>query len=222
MFKVCPLSSSPPPVQQLSTINAALIQQSLGGEDRADSEGQGEQGWASQAISRKVGCCTGRGSAGTAVVALVPAIVASQEIFALHLSLEASDIPVAEVFAQLLHLFQLKQVDPQHLDRSDHKLVCLLTVTEQGPFILLLMLHKSLDINVEALAGGALRGLCGELALLKEESKEGEERVLVDLSLVCLKLGLIPGIRKGWGLCWLCRGVHVGGLLLVHLCWWGE
>ena len=48
-----------------------------------------------------------------------------------------------------------------------------------------------LDVNVEALAGGALRGLCGQLALLKEESKEGEEGVLVDLSLVRLKLGLV-------------------------------
>jgi len=112
----------------------------------------------------------------------------------LHLPLETSDIPVAEVFAQLLHLFQLQQVNPQHLDRSDHKLVCLLTVAEQGPFILLLVLDKRLDVNVEALAGGALRGLCGELALLKEEGEEGEEGVLVDLPLVSLKLGLISWI----------------------------
>ena len=57
--------------------------------------------------------------------------------------------------------------------------------------LLLLLLMLDLDINIEALAGGALRGLCGELAFLKEESKEGEERVLVDLSLVRLKLGLV-------------------------------
>ena len=49
---------------------------------------------------------------------------------------------------------------------------------------------EDLDVNVEALAGRALRGLCGELALLKEEGEEGEEGVLVDLPLVSLKLGL--------------------------------
>lgn len=194
MFKVCLLLSTTTKVQ-LSTITAAFIQQSLrGGEDRAGKGRARRASSASQAISRKVGRCTGRRSAWTAVIALIPAIVASQEIFALHLPLEACDIPVAEVLAQLLHLFQLKQVDPQHLDGSDHKLVCLLTVAEQGPFILLLMLHKSLDINIESLAGGALSGLGGKLALLKEESKEGEEGVLVDLPLVRLELGLISGI----------------------------
>ena len=50
--------------------------------------------------------------------------------------------------------------------------------------------NDDLDVNVEALAGGALRGLCGELALLKEEGEKGEEGVLVDLPLDSLKLGL--------------------------------
>ncbi len=43
-----------------------------------------------------------------------------EEILALHLALETSDVSVAEILAELLHLLQLQQVDPQHLDRSDH------------------------------------------------------------------------------------------------------
>ena len=56
---------------------------------------------------------------------------------------------------------------------------------------------EDLDINIEALAGGALGGLGGKLALLKEESEEGEEGVLVDLPLVRLELGLGKG-RASW------------------------
>jgi len=43
-----------------------------------------------------------------------------EEVFALHLPLEAGDVSVAEVLAELLHLLQLQQVDPQHLDGPDH------------------------------------------------------------------------------------------------------
>jgi hypothetical protein len=43
-----------------------------------------------------------------------------EEILALHLALETGDVSVAEILAELLHLFQLQQVDPQHLDCSDH------------------------------------------------------------------------------------------------------
>ena len=96
---------------------------------------------------------------------------------------------------------------------NTHKLVSLLTVAEQGTFVLLLVLDKrlqddqdyydedadndngdddddDLDVNIEALTRRALRRLCGELTLLEEQGKEGEERVLVDLPLVSLELGL--------------------------------
>jgi hypothetical protein len=43
-----------------------------------------------------------------------------EEILALHLALETGDVSVAEILAELLHLLQLQQVNPQHLDRSDH------------------------------------------------------------------------------------------------------
>ena len=97
---------------------------------------------------------------------------------------------------------------------NTHKLVSLLTVAEQGTFVLLLVLDKrlqdeyyhgdadsydytdeddDLDVNIEALTGRALRRLCGELTLLEEQGKEGEEGVLVDLPLVCLELGLGGG-----------------------------
>ena len=59
-------------------------------------------------------------SAVSAVVAVVSAVVASKQVLALHLALEAGDIAVAEILAQLLNLLQLKQVDSQHLDRSYH------------------------------------------------------------------------------------------------------
>ena len=57
---------------------------------------------------------------------------------------------------------------------------------------------EDLDVNVEALAGRALRGLCGELALLKEESEEREEGVLVDLPLVRLELGLVRHFKDNF------------------------
>ena len=50
-----------------------------------------------------------------------------------------------------------------------------------------------LDVNIEALTRRTLRRLCGELTLLEEQGKEGEERVLVDLPLVSLELGLGGG-----------------------------
>jgi len=140
----------------------------------------------------------------------------------LHFPLEAGYVAVAEVLAQLLHLFQLQQVDSQNLDSSDHKLVSLLTVAEQGTFVLLLVLDKRLDVNIEALTRRALRRLCGELTLLEEQGKEGEERVLVDLPLVRLELGLVPRVRKGRGLHWLSSRGHLCGFLLVDLCRWRE
>ena len=47
-------------------------------------------------------------------------VIAAQQILALHLALEAGDVTVAEVLAELLHLLQLEQMDPQHLDGLDH------------------------------------------------------------------------------------------------------
>lgn len=138
----------------------------------------------------------------------------------MHFPLEAGYVAVAEVLAQLLHLFQLQQVDSQNLDSSDHKLVSLLTVAEQGTFVLLLVLDKRLDVNIEALTRRALRRLCGELTLLEEQGKEGEERVLVDLPLVSLELGLVPRVREGRGLRWLSSRGHLCGFLLVDLCRW--
>ena len=50
-----------------------------------------------------------------------------------------------------------------------------------------------LDVNIEALTRRALRRLCGELTLLEEQGKKGEERMLVYLPLVRLELGLGGG-----------------------------
>ena len=58
------------------------------------------------------------GAAGQVVV--VKRVVRAQQVLALHFALEAGDVAVAEVFAQLLHLFQLEQVNSQHLNRFYH------------------------------------------------------------------------------------------------------
>ena len=89
--------------------------------------------------------------------------------------LEASDVPVAEVLAQVLHLLQFKEVDAKHLDRPHHQVVHLLVLSEERLLVPLLVLHKGLDVLVEAVAGGALRGLGGQLALLEEEGEQGDE-----------------------------------------------
>ena len=93
-----------------------------------------------------------------------------------------------------MHLLQLKEVDAKHLDGPHHQVVHLLVLSEERLLVPLLVLHKGLNVLVEAVAGRALRGLGGELALLKEEGEEGEEGVLVDLPLVGLKLGLVKVI----------------------------
>lgn len=46
--------------------------------------------------------------------------VATQQSLAVHLGLEAGDVAAAEVFAEVAHLLQLQQVDPQHLDGLHH------------------------------------------------------------------------------------------------------
>lgn len=46
--------------------------------------------------------------------------VSTQQSLAVHLGLEAGDVAAAEVFAQVAHLLQFQQVDPQHLDGLHH------------------------------------------------------------------------------------------------------
>ena len=60
---------------------------------------------------------------------------------------------------------------------ATYKLICLLAVRQQWPLVLLLVLNKRLDVDVESLAGGTLGGLSGELALFKQQRKQGEEGV---------------------------------------------
>ena len=105
--------------------------------------------------------------------------------------LETGDIAVAEVLAQVLHLLQLEEVDTKHLDRPDHQVVHLLVLREEGLLVSLLVLHEGLNVLVETVARWALGRLCGQLTLLEEQGKEGEERVLVDRPLVLLQLGLL-------------------------------
>lgn len=50
----------------------------------------------------------------------VMAVIAAQQILALHLALETGYVTVAEIFAELLHLLQLQKVNSQHLDGLDH------------------------------------------------------------------------------------------------------
>ena len=107
--------------------------------------------------------------------------------------LEAGDVTVAEILAQVLHLLQLEEVDTKHLDRPDHQVVHLLVLREEGLLVSLLVLHEGLNVLVETVAGRALGRLGGQLTLLEEQGKEGEEWVLVDLPLVRLELGLGGG-----------------------------
>lgn len=46
--------------------------------------------------------------------------LAAQQRLAVHLGLEAGDVAAAEVLAQVAHLLQLQQVDPEHLDGFHH------------------------------------------------------------------------------------------------------
>jgi len=138
-------------------------------------------------------------ASSSTVVALVTTTFRSQKVLTLHLALEASDVPVAEILAEVLHLLELKEVDAKHLDGPDHQVVHLLVLREERLLVPLLVLHKGLNVLIEAVAGRALRRLGGQLTLLKEQGKEGEEGVLVDGPLVLLQLGLLvlPLARGG-------------------------
>ena len=49
-----------------------------------------------------------------------PAQVIAKQVVAVHLGLEAGDVAVAEVLAELVDLLQLQKVDSQHLDGLHH------------------------------------------------------------------------------------------------------
>ena len=108
--------------------------------------------------------------------------------------LQTGDVSVAEIFAKLLDLLQLQEVYPQHLYGDDHQVVHLLVTREERLLVFLLMLkmlymketlepvrhlhlHKGLHVDVEGVRAGAVRGLSGQLALLKQEGKQREQRV---------------------------------------------
>jgi len=87
-------------------------------------------------------------------------------------------------------------MNPQNLYGSDHKLIGLLALRQQRPLLLLLVLHEGLDVHVEAVAGGALGGLGGQLALLEQQRQQREQGVFVDLSFISFELRLVRGIRE--------------------------
>ena len=60
---------------------------------------------------------------------------------------------------------------------NTHKLIGLLALRQQRPLLLLLVLHEGLDVHVEAVAGGALGGLGGQLALLEQQRQQREQGV---------------------------------------------
>ena len=85
----------------------------------------------------------------TTIITIIPSTFTLQQVFTLHLSLQAGYVPVAEVFAQLLDLLQLQQVNPQHLDGADHEVIYLLIVCEEWFLVSLLVLHKSLNVHIK-------------------------------------------------------------------------
>ena len=60
---------------------------------------------------------------------------------------------------------------------ATYKLIGLLWLCQERPLLLLLVLHKGLDVHVEAVAARTLRGLGGQLALLKQEGQQGKQGV---------------------------------------------
>ena len=85
--------------------------------------------------------------------------------------LEAGDVSIAKVLAELLDLFELEQVYPEHLDGDEHKVVHLLIPGEEGLLVPLLVLGEGLDIDVEGVCVGAVWTLCRQLTLLKEQGQ---------------------------------------------------
>lgn len=60
---------------------------------------------------------------------------------------------------------------------STHQAIHLRVVHEEGLAVPLLVLNKSLDVQVEGIAAHGVGALSGQLALLKEQRQEGKQRV---------------------------------------------
>lgn len=69
-----------------------------------------------------------------------------------HLSLEAGDVAVTEVVAQVVDLLQLQQVEPQYLDGLDHQIVQFWVGGEEGP-LRANLLGEGSDVLVEGIRG---------------------------------------------------------------------
>ena len=65
----------------------------------------------------------------------------------------------------------------EYLIAKSHQVIGLVIVREEGLPLSVLVLHKRLDVEVEALRGRTLRRLCGQLALLKEKGQQWEQWV---------------------------------------------
>jgi len=96
-----------------------------------------------------------------ALVTVISAVLTSEKVLTLHLALEAGDVSVAEVLAELLNLLQLQQVNPEHLDPTDHQIVDFLVGGEERLLVPLLVVDEGLDVQVEGLAARAFGRLSG-------------------------------------------------------------
>ena len=93
----------------------------------------------------------------SSLVTVIATAFTPEQVLALHLALETinhwsgqinqdahletCDVSVAEVLAQLLHLLQLQQMDPQHLDGDYHQVIHLFVASEERFLVSLLMLQ---------------------------------------------------------------------------------
>ena len=97
--------------------------------------------------------------------------VVFKHIILLSDHLEARDVSIAKVLAELLDLLELEQVYPEHLDGDEHEVIHLLVPGEEGLLVPLLVLGEGLDIDVEGVCVGAVWTLGRQLTLLKEKSQ---------------------------------------------------
>lgn len=108
-----------------------------------------------------------------------------------HLALQAADVPVAEVVAQLVDLFELEEVKPEDLNRLDHQRVHL-RIRDVVGFLLSDLFGEDSDVLVEALRRadvtardtGFARCTRRQLALLEDQREKREQGVSVDGVLV--------------------------------------
>ena len=61
-----------------------------------------------------------------------------------------------------------------HHDFLTYQIIDFLIVCEERFSFSILVLNESLDVQVETLSGRTLIGLCGQLALFKQECQQGE------------------------------------------------